>query len=227
MPHIFLAEDEHRVAAFIKKALEENSYTVDVCANGAEAIRQFAHKTYDLVILDVLMPHLNGVEVCRHIRQKDKNIPILMLTALGTIDDKVTGLNTGADDYMVKPFHVKELLARIEALLRRKKTDDAENVITLGDITLNTHSNTTERAGKHVTLTAKEFALLELLMRNPDKILSRQVIAKTVWGIEFDTGTNVVDVYVNYLRNKIEKGFARKYIYTVIGKGYIFKTDPA
>jgi len=222
---ILLIEDEHRVAAFIQKALEENNYLVDVSRDGADAVKQFPNKQYDLIILDVLLPHLNGVEVCRYIRQRDKNIPILMLTALSSIDDKVKGLNTGADDYLVKPFHVKELLARIEALLRRKKNDDIDNTITLGDITLDTHSNTTERAGRKITLTTKEFALLELLMRNPNKILSRQVIAKTVWGIEFDTGTNVVDVYVNYLRNKIEKGFSSKYIYTVIGKGYIFKTE--
>jgi two-component system copper resistance phosphate regulon response regulator CusR len=225
MMQILLIEDEQRVAAFIQKALEENNYQVDVSRDGAEAVKQFPNKPYDLIILDVLLPHLNGVEVCRYIRQKDKNIPILMLTALSSIDDKVKGLNTGADDYLVKPFHVKELLARIEALLRRKKNDDIDNTITLGDITLDTHSNTTERAGRKITLTTKEFALLELLMRNPNKILSRQVIAKTVWGIEFDTGTNVVDVYVNYLRNKIEKGFNSKYIHTVIGKGYIFKTE--
>jgi len=225
MMQILLIEDEQRVAAFIQKALEENNYQVDVSRDGADAVKQFPNKPYDLVILDVLLPHLNGVEVCRFIRQRDKNIPVLMLTALSSIDDKVKGLNTGADDYLVKPFHVKELLARIEALLRRKKTDDIDNTITLGDITLDTHSNTTERAGRKITLTTKEFALLELLMRNPNKILSRQVIAKTVWGIEFDTGTNVVDVYVNYLRNKIEKGFNSKYIHTVIGKGYIFKTE--
>lgn len=224
MPQILLIEDEQRVAAFIQKALEENNYQVDVCRDGAEAIKHFPHKPCDLIILDVLLPHLNGVEVCRYIRQKDKNIPILMLTALSSIDDKVKGLNTGADDYMVKPFHFKELLARIEALLRRKNTDDADSVINLGEITLDTQSNTVERAGKKIMLTTKEFALLELLMRNPNKILSRQVIAKTVWGIEFDTGTNVVDVYVNYLRNKTEKGFSGKYIHTVIGKGYIFKT---
>lgn len=222
---ILLIEDEQRVAAFIQKALEENNYQVDISRDGAEAVKQFPNKPYDLIILDLLLPHLNGVEVCRFIRQRDKNIPILMLTALSSIDDKVKGLNTGADDYLVKPFHVKELLARIEALLRRKKNDDIDNTITLGDITLDTHSNTTERAGRKITLTTKEFALLELLMRNPNKILSRQVIAKTVWGIEFDTGTNVVDVYVNYLRNKIEKGFNSKYIHTVIGKGYIFKTE--
>lgn len=222
---ILLIEDEHRVAAFIQKALEENNYLVDVSRDGADAVKQFPNKPYDLIILDVLLPHLNGVEVCRYIRQRDKNIPILMLTALSSIDDKVKGLNTGADDYLVKPFHVKELLARIEALLRRKKNDDIDNTITLGDITLDTHSNTTERAGRKITLTTKEFALLELLMRNPNKILSRQVIAKTVWGIEFDTGTNVVDVYINYLRNKIEKGFNSKHIHTVIGKGYMFKTE--
>ncbi|OCX52156.1 DNA-binding response regulator [Mucilaginibacter sp. PPCGB 2223] len=225
MAHILLIEDEQRVAAFIEKALEENNYQVDVSRDGAEAVKQFPARVYDLVILDVLLPHVNGVDVCRYIRQKDKNIPILMLTALSGIDDKVKGLNTGADDYMVKPFHVKELLARIEALLRRKRKDDADNMITIGDITLNTNNNTTERAGKKISLTTKEFALLELLMRNADKILSRQVIAKTVWGIEFDTGTNVVDVYVNYLRNKLEKGFDSKYIHTVIGKGYIFKTE--
>jgi len=225
MAQILLIEDEHRVAAFIQKALEENNYLVDVCRDGAEAIRQFPIKPYDLIILDVLLPHVNGVEVCRFVRQRDKSVPILMLTAMGSIDDKVKGLNTGADDYMVKPFHFKELLARIEALLRRKRTDDDNNLITLGDITLNTNNNTTERAGKKISLTTKEFALLELLMRNHDKILSRQTIAKTVWGIEFDTGTNVVDVYVNYLRNKLEKGFDSKYIHTVIGKGYIFKTE--
>lgn len=224
MAHIFLVEDEQRVAAFIQKALEENNYGVDVVGNGAEAVKQFSNKPYDLIILDILLPHLNGVEVCRHIRQKDKNIPILMLTALSSIDDKVNGLNTGADDYLVKPFHFKELLARIEALLRRKKAD-ADNIITLGDITLDPHSNTADRAGRKITLTTKEFALLELLMRNNNKILSRQIIAKKVWGIEFDTGTNVVDVYVNYLRNKVEKGFNTKYIHTVIGKGYIFKTE--
>ena len=147
-----------------------------------------------------------------------------MLTALGTIDDKVTGLQAGADDYLVKPFHFKELLARIEALLRRKTAGD-EHILTFGDISLNTYNNTVERDGKKITLTAKEYALLELLMRNSNKILSRQAIAEKVWGIDFDTGTNVVDVYVNYLRNKIEKGFTGKYIHTVIGKGYILKQE--
>ena len=225
MAHIFLVEDEERVAAFIKKALEENNHKVDLVRDGAEAIKQYAAKPYDLLILDITLPYLNGIEICRHIRKTDKETPILMLTALDSIDDKVKGLNTGADDYMVKPFHFKELLARIDALLRRKKIEP-DSTIVLGDICLNTHNNTVERAGRKVTLTTKEYALLELLMRNPDKILTRQTIAFKVWGIDFDTGTNVVDVYMNYLRNKIEKGFTGKYIHTVIGKGYIFKTEP-
>ena len=225
MAHIFLVEDEERVAAFIKKALEENNHKVDLVRDGAEAIKLYATKPYDLLILDITLPFLNGIEICRHIRKTDKETPILMLTALDSIDDKVKGLNIGADDYMVKPFHFKELLARIDALLRRKNIEP-DSTVTLGEITLNTHNNTVERAGRKITLTTKEYALLELLMRNPDKILTRQTIANKVWGIDFDTGTNVVDVYMNYLRNKIEKGFTGKYIHTVIGKGYIFKTEP-
>ncbi|MDB4924869.1 response regulator transcription factor [Mucilaginibacter sp.] len=224
MAQIFLVEDEERVAAFLKKALEENGHLVDIITDGAEAIKKFPHKLYDLIILDVMLPYLTGIEVCRHIRQKDKKIPILILTALNSVDDKVNGLNIGADDYLVKPFHLKELQARIDALLRRNSSNLAQ-VIALGDITLNTSNNTAERAGRKIILTNKEYALLELLMNNNDKILSRQTIAEKVWGIAFDTGTNVVDVYINYLRNKIEKGFTEKYIHTVIGKGYIFKTE--
>ncbi|MCC8424761.1 response regulator transcription factor [Mucilaginibacter sp. UR6-11] len=226
MAQIFLVEDEERVSALVKKTLEEHHHVVETAADGAEAVRRFANKPYDLVILDVMLPYLTGIEVCRHIRQKNKTVPILMLTALNSVDDKVTGLNTGADDYLVKPFHLKELQARVDALLRRNMSDTAP-VITFGKITLNTANNSVEREGRKIILTTKECALLELLMNNNDKILSRQTIAEKVWGISFDTGTNVVDVYVNYLRNKIEKGFTEKYIHTVIGKGYIFKTEEA
>jgi two-component system copper resistance phosphate regulon response regulator CusR len=226
MAQIFLVEDEERVSAMVKKTLEESKHTVDIAADGAEAIKRFANKPYDLIILDLMLPYLGGVEVCRHIRQKNKTVPILMLTALNSVDDKVTGLNTGADDYLVKPFHLKELQARIDALLRRNASDSSP-IISLGNIVLNIANNTVEREGKKVTLTTKECALLELLMHNNDKILSRQTIAEKVWGINFDTGTNVVDVYVNYLRNKIDKGFSEKYIHTVVGKGYIFKTESA
>jgi len=224
MAQIFLVEDEERVSAVTKKALEENHHIVDIVTDGAQAVKKFPVKPYDLVILDIMLPYLTGIEVCRHIRQKNKTVPILMLTALNSVDDKVKGLNIGADDYLVKPFHLKELQARVEALLRRNTTDHVP-VITLGKISLNTANNTIEREGRKITLTTKECALLELLMHNNDKILTRQTIAEKVWGISFDTGTNVVDVYVNYLRNKIEKGFTDKYIHTVIGKGYIFKTE--
>jgi two-component system copper resistance phosphate regulon response regulator CusR len=224
MAQIFLVEDEERVSALVKKTLEENHHAVDIATDGAEAIKRFANKPYDLIILDLMLPYLSGMEVCRHIRQKNKTIPILMLTALNSVDDKVNGLNTGADDYLVKPFHLKELTARVEALLRRNASDSSP-IISQGNIVLNIANNTVEREGKKITLTTKECALLELLMHNNDKILSRQTIAEKVWGINFDTGTNVVDVYVNYLRNKIDKGFAEKYIHTVIGKGYIFKTE--
>jgi two-component system copper resistance phosphate regulon response regulator CusR len=224
MAQIFLVEDEERVAALVKKALEESNHSVEIIPDGAEAIRKFALKPYDLAILDIMLPYVSGIEVCRHIRQKNKTIPVLMLTARDSVDDKVAGLNTGADDYLVKPFHLKELQARVDALLRRNASD-ADPIITLGKITLNTANNSVERDGQKITLTTKECALLELLMHNNDKILSRQTIAEKVWGISFDTGTNVVDVYVNYLRNKIDKGFAEKYIHTVVGKGYIFKTE--
>ncbi|HVW95550.1 MAG TPA: response regulator transcription factor [Mucilaginibacter sp.] len=224
MANIFLVEDDDRVAGFITRALEENNYTVQVARDGAEAIKLFQIKLFDVIILDLMLPYLNGVEVCRHIRQKDKSIGILMLTAQSSIDDKVNGLNAGADDYLVKPFHYRELQARIEALLRRKDTEP-QNTITVADVTLDTHSNSAERSSRGINLTTKEFALLELLMRNNNKVLSRQVIAEKVWGIDFDTGTNVVDVYVNYLRNKIDKGFDVKYIHTVIGKGYMFKAE--
>lgn len=226
MAQIFLVEDEGRVAAFVKKALEESGHSVEVAPDGAEAIRKFSLKPYDLAILDIMLPYVSGIEVCRLIRQKNKSIPVLMLTARDSVDDKVTGLNTGADDYLVKPFHLKELQARVDALLRRN-APELEPIRSLGKITLNTASNSVERDGRKITLTTKESALLELLMSNSDKVLSRQIIAEKVWGISFDTGTNVVDVYVNYLRNKIEKGFPEKYIHTVVGKGYIFKTEQA
>jgi two-component system copper resistance phosphate regulon response regulator CusR len=198
MAQIFLVEDEERVAALVKKALEESNHLVEIIPDGAEAIRKFALKPYDLAILDIMLPYVSGIEVCRHIRQKIRLYPVLMLTARDSVDDKVTGLNTGADDYLVKPFHLKELQARVDALLRRN-APDAEPIIILGNITLNTSNNTVEREGKKIILTTKECALLELLMHNSDKILSRQTIAEKVWGISFDTGTNVVDVYVNYL----------------------------
>jgi two-component system copper resistance phosphate regulon response regulator CusR len=174
--------------------------------------------------LDVMLPLISGIDLCKQIRQKQAQLPILMLSALGTIDDKVNGLHAGADDYLIKPFHFNELLARIEALLRRRNLHETtSHMLTFSDLKLDTWDKTAERAGKKITLTAKEYVLLELFMKNPNKLLSREYITEKVWGLHFDTGTNMVDVYVNYLRNKIQKGFDTKLINTVIGMGYILR----
>lgn len=223
---IGLAEDDLKIAELIKTGLEEYGYEITSISNGIQALESFQTNDFDLVILDLMMPGLNGIELCRQLRTTHKTLPILMLTALGSIDDKVTGLKSGADDYLVKPFHFKELLARIEALLRRnqfqpEKTDD--QILSFDDISLNTYSKEVQRAGVPIELTAKEFTLLELFLRNPNRLLSRQYIAENAWDINFDTGTNVIDVYVNFLRNKIEKGFDRKLIHTKINMGYILK----
>ncbi len=221
---ICLIEDEIKVADFIKKGLEEHGFQVDVASDGLEGQKMAINGNYDLVILDIMLPYIGGIEVCRLIRHENKKVPILMLSALGTIDDKVDGLGAGADDYLVKPFHFKELLARIEALSRRNNFSQNENrYLEFHDITIDLWSKTAERAGKKITLTAKEYALLELFLRNPNKLLNREYIGEKVWGINFDTNTNVIDVYINYLRNKIDKGFDKKLIQTVIGMGYILK----
>lgn len=224
MDTICLVEDEDKVSSFIKKGLEEHGYTVEVYNNGRDGYEALSNKDYNLAILDVMLPDVTGIEVCRQIRIEQPQLPVLMLSALDTIDDRVKGLQSGSDDYLVKPFHFSELLARIEALLRRKKLTETENhILSFHGLKLNTWDKTAEREGKQIALTAKEYNLLELFLRHPNKLLSRDYIMEVVWGINFDTGTNMVDVYVNYLRNKIQKGFDKKLIHTVIGMGYILK----
>ncbi len=226
MANICLVEDEQKVSAFICKGLEEHGYKINVAKDGAAAKTLLQAGDYDLLILDVMLPDINGIELCRQIRLTDTKTPILMLTALDQVQNKVSGLKAGADDYLVKPFHFSELLARIEALLRRQKAAETEeHMLVFGDLKLDTWSNIAERSGQQIALTAKEYTLLELFMRHPNKVLSREYIAEQVWKIDFDTGTNFIDVYVNYLRNKIEKGFNNKLIHTVIGMGYILKSD--
>ncbi len=226
MSQVCLIEDEQKVAAFICKGLEEHGYTVKTAKNGEEAKFLIATEDFDLLILDIMLPDINGIELCRQIRLTHTQTPILMLSALEQVQNKVAGLKAGADDYLIKPFHFSELLARIEALLRRQKMVVKEDhTLMFDDLKLDTWSNVAERGGNQITLTAKEFTLLELFMRNPNKILSREFIAEQVWGIDFDTGTNFIDVYVNYLRKKIEKGFAKKLIHTVIGMGYTLRND--
>jgi len=226
MVNICLVEDEQKVAAFICKGLEEQGYKVKAAKDGFTAKSLLQTDEFDLLILDVMLPDINGIELCRQIRLTDTQTPILMLTALDQVHSKVSGLKAGADDYLVKPFHFSELLARIEALLRRKNsTASQDHILAFDDLKLDTWSSIAERAGTQITLTAKEFTLLELFLRHPNKVLSREYIAEQVWKIDFDTGTNFIDVYVNYLRNKIEKGFKNKLIHTVIGMGYILKSE--
>jgi two-component system copper resistance phosphate regulon response regulator CusR len=226
MANICLVEDEQKVAAFICKGLEEYGYKLKTAKDGASAKLLLLNSDFDLLILDVMLPDINGIELCRQIRLTDTKTPIMMLTAVDQVQNKVSGLKAGADDYLVKPFHFSELLARIEALLRRQSVAVTEDhTLVFNDLKLDTWSNVAERGGNQITLTAKEFTLLELFMRHPNKVLSREYIAEQVWKIDFDTGTNFIDVYVNYLRNKIEKGFKNKLIHTVIGMGYILRGD--
>ncbi|WP_207534686.1 response regulator transcription factor [Desertivirga arenae] len=224
---IGIAEDDPQIAQLIKFGLEEHQYKVVSVPDGDSALAIFLANDFDLVILDVLMPGKSGLEVCSAVRAQKPSLPILLLTALGTLDDKITGFDSGADDYLVKPFHFKELLVRIQALLRRSGLEQLPgqelNILRYEDLSLNTESKEVQRAGKAISLTARELSLLELFLRNPKRLLTRQYIAEQAWDINFDTGTNVIDVYVNFLRNKIEKGFDRKLIHTKINMGYILK----
>jgi DNA-binding response OmpR family regulator len=225
MLKIGIAEDDPKIAALLQTALEENGYQITVVSNGIDASENFGQEQFNLLIIDIMMPGLSGIQVCKRLREKNIQTPILMLTAMGTVDDKVTGLDAGADDYLVKPFHLKELLARVSALLRRQTS--LENVpnhqLIFEDLIMDTLSKEVSRAGKIIDLSAKEFVLLELFLRNPNRLLSRRYIAEMAWDINFDTGTNVIDVYVNFLRKKIDKDFDRKLIHTKINMGYIFK----
>lgn len=222
--NILLVEDEAKVASFIKQGLQEQGYTVDLAVNGQEGMSMFFKGNYDVAILDVVIPFINGVELCRAIKTDKPGLPVLMLTALGTTEDKVTGFEAGADDYLVKPFEFRELLLRLKALTRRSQREEtAANLLKVADLVLDMDKKTAQRGEKQIGLTAKEFALLEYLMRNKGRVLSRMDISEKVWDINFDTGTNVVEVYINILRKKIDKGFENKLIHTRIGMGYIME----
>lgn len=222
---ILVIEDETKVGAFIKRGLEEHHHQVEVFADGLLGQQAAIGEDYDLIILDIMLPGVNGLSICRNLRDREVAAPVLMLTALNATHDIVDGLNAGADDYLAKPFHFSELVARINALSRRKNNfKHDKEVLALADLRLDTSSKTASREGQEIILTAKEYALLELFLKNTGKVLSRALIAEAVWGLEFDTGTNTIDVYVNYLRNKIEKGFSgEKLIHTVVGMGYVMK----
>ena len=221
--HILVVEDETKVASFIKRGLEAASYSVDVEHDGAAGLKRLLEHDYDLIILDVMLPRLDGLSLMKEIRQRQINVPVLLLTARVTVADKVIGLDLGADDYLTKPFVFEELLARIRALLRRGAS--APVALAAADLRLDPATREVTRGGKRIDLTPKEYALLEFLLRRHDQVLSRAVIAQHVWGVNYDTFTNVIDVYVNYLRNKIDNGYQVKLIHSVRGVGYVLKAD--
>ena len=223
--NILVIEDEQKVAAFLESGLREKGYTVDVANDGRQGETLFHKNEYNLVLLDVIIPHINGLELCKRFKGSKPDIPILLLTALGTTDDKVTGFDVGADDYLVKPFEFKELIARIRALTKRMPspagTAIPASVLSVGDLQLDLNKKIAIRGGREIKLTAKELALLEFLMVNKGRVMSKVDIAEKVWEITFDTGTNVVEVYMNILRKKIDKDFPVKLIHTRIGLGYV------
>ena len=221
---ILIIEDEPKVASFIKKGLEVNAFKVETAFDGEIGLRKAFSKKYDAIILDINLPKINGFDVCNQIRERNAHIPILMLTALGTTADKVTGFNIGADDYLVKPFEFEELLVRIRALLKRTQFEVlSDNLLKVADLEMDLNSKTVKRAERKIELTAKEFTLLEYLLRNKGRVLSRTDIAEKIWDITFDTGTNIIDLYIFYLRKKIDRNFSPKLIHTQVGMGYILK----
>jgi two-component system copper resistance phosphate regulon response regulator CusR len=222
---ILLVEDESRVAGFIAKGLREQAYAVDIASDGDQALYQAAVNQYDIVILDVMLPLKDGHTVCRELRASGFRTPILMLTARGAVDDRVEGLDSGADDYLAKPFDFKELLARLRALLRRP-AGLLPQVARVADLTLNTASHAVTRAGKPVSLTAKEYALIEFLVLNQGRVVGREQIGQHVWDANFDPFSNVIDVYIKRLRSKLDTGFSRRLIHTRRGEGYILSVQP-
>lgn len=219
---VLVIEDEKKVAGFIKKGLEEEGYLVDVAFDGSEGLNLALLRSHEVIVLDINLPGLNGLSVLKKLREKSVTTPVLLLTIRATIEDKVFGLDEGADDYLAKPFAFQELLARIRAMARRSsKTEPAE--LRIADVVLNPSTRSALRGGKEIELTAKEYALLTYFMQNRDRVLTRTMIAENVWGYDFDTETNVIDVYVNYLRKKLDTDREVKLIHTIRGVGYVLK----
>lgn len=223
---ILLVEDDPDLAGFIQKGLREERYAVDCAHEGEEGLLMAGTTPYDLVILDVMLPRLDGFTVCRRLRAAGNKTPVLLLTARGTVDDRVTGLNLGADDYLTKPFAFAELLARIQALIRRSGTEQSPR-LAVADLEVDPVAHRVWRAGRELTLTNKEYALLEYLLRNPDRVLTRTAIIEHVWDIHYDGMTNIVDVHIRALRAKVDREFSTPLIHTVRGVGYVLKTPGA
>lgn len=234
MKKILLVEDEAHVVSFIKKGLSEEGFEVSVAFDGKTGLQLALENNFDIIILDIMLPEMNGLEVCKNIRLKNQIVPILFLTALGTSENIVLGLENGADDYLVKPFKFIELIARIKTLLRRTtgmtnsnkdNSNNQENLFTFNDLKINDYTKTVTLANEEVSLTSTEYKLLLFFLKNKNKVLSRMDILEAVWGVDYDLGTNVVDVYVNYLRKKVDIKPDNKIIQTVIGMGYVLREN--
>ena len=221
---ILVVEDEKKVASFIKRGLEEEGHAVDVAVDGEEGLTMALGSVHDLIILDIRLPKMDGLRVLKELRQEKVMTPVLLLTVRATIEDKVLGLDAGADDYLTKPFAFQELVARVRALLRRRAAADPA-ILQVADLTLDPARRAVSRGDERIELTAREFALLDYFMRNPGRVLTRAMIAEHVWDYTFDTTTNVIDVYVNYLRKKIDAGWEPKLLHTVRGVGYVLKVE--
>ena len=232
MKKIILIEDESSVVSFIKKGLQELEYEISVALDGNSGIKMVDNNDFDMIILDIMLPDINGLEVCKEIRKKNKTVPILFLTALDSSENIVMGLESGGDDYLVKPFKFIELVARIKSLLRRSghsngadaiEVESDENIYQFEDLTINDYTKKVTRNGTEISLTSTEYKLLLYFLNNPEKVISRAEILEAVWGVNYELGTNVVDVYVNYLRKKLDNMDDNKIIHTVIGMGYVLK----
>lgn len=227
MMNILIIEDDIRIAELIQRGLQEQGFVPTLAYDGLSGKKLALRNHYDLIITDIILPKMDGLDLCKQIREYKPDTPIIMLTALGTTDDKVEGFDAGADDYLVKPFEMRELLVRIRALLKRnnKTTNNTGNLLKYADLEMNLHTKIVKRSGIEINLTPKEFNLLQYLMQNPERVLSRVEIAEKVWDTHFDTGTNFIDVYINYLRKKIDKYFDKKLIHTKSGMGFILKAE--
>ena len=225
---ILLVEDEQKIADALKMGLTENGYDVETAYDGNIGWKLFEQYSFDLIILDINLPGITGYELCKRIRSRNAQVPVIMLTALNSLNDKIEGYDAGADDYIIKPFEFKELLMKMRVLLKRSSHQNVPvgTILKAADLEMNLDNKEVKRQDTVINLTAKEFQLLEYLMRNKNRVVSRSDIAINVWDIDFDTNTNVIDVYINYVRNKVDKKFDRKLIYTQVGMGYILKDNP-
>lgn len=223
---ILIAEDESKIGLFVQQELQAQGYEAILAVNGAQTEELLSHNDFDLVILDINLGDLNGIQICRNLRSRNEIVPVIMLTALGDMQDKISAFEAGADDYLVKPFHIHELLARIKVLLRRiDAAMEIHEKIKIADLEINITNKTVHRAGHSLNLTVREFALLVLLCKNKGHAVSKKKILSNVWGLDFETGTNTVEVYINFLRNKIDKNFSPKLIHTKTGFGYSVSED--